>query len=167
MKKKKQKHTRSKRVDTGSVVDTKDFAGKIVRNKQTGWNDLKINAPKWYQHQLNKFTAGERVSLYISSRKPKRTQQQNRYYWGAYLPLIAKETGEHDLERLHRLFVGKFLTEEIVEVLGQKVRITKSTTTLSKAEFSEYIMNIEAETGIQSPPTQNYLDPAPMHDDPL
>lgn len=166
MKKKKQKHTRTKRdYDTG-ITDTKDFAGVIVVNKQTGRNELKINSPMWYQHQLQKFKKGDRVSMYISTRRPKRTIQQNRYYFGAYLPLIAKETGEHNIERLHRYFAGKFLTTEIVKVLGQSVRLVKSTTELSVSEFSEYIMNIEADTGVMAPPTQNYFDPAPMHTDP-
>ena len=81
---------------------------------------------------------------------------QNRYYWGAYLPIISEETGENDLERLHELFKGLFLTKTIAEVLGKKVRITKSTTELSVSEFMEYITNIEEFTGITSPPTENY-----------
>lgn len=164
MKKKKQKYTRTFREFPNMVVDTKDFAGKIVLNKQTGRNELKYNSPLWFQHQLQKFKAGERVSMYISSRRPKRTQQQNRYLWGAYYPLIAKETGEQDLDKLHALFTGKFLTTEISMVLGQQVRLKRSTAELSKAEFSEYIMAIEGETGIAAPPTQNYFDPAPLID---
>lgn len=159
---KKQKHTRTKREFAPEVVETKDFSAKVVLDGE-GKNMLKINSPVWYRHQLSKFRTGETVTLYVSSRRPKRTIQQNRYYWGVYLPLIAKETGEHDLEALHKLFSGKFLSEGIKEVLGQKMRITKSTTSLSKADFSEYIMNIEAETGIEAPPTANYFDdPAPM-----
>ena len=65
---------------------------------------------------------------------------------------------EHDIEGLHRLFSGKFLSEGIREILGEKVRKTKSTTSLSKSDFSEYIMNIEAETGIKAPDTKNYFD---------
>ena len=159
-KKKKQKYTRTKHeFDSASIVDTKDFAAQIVEGAH-GRNELKISSPVWYQHQLNKFRPKERVSLYISSRRPKRTVQQNRYYWH-FLEVIGKETGEHDTERLHSLFSGKFLTTGIVEVLGEKVRMKRSTTELSKSDFSEYIMNIEAETGIVAPPTQNYFDPAP------
>lgn len=146
------------------VVETKDFAAEIVADPEGG-KKLKISAPTWYKHQINKFKEGDHVSVFVSSRRPKRTIQQNRYYFGAYLPLIAKETGENDIERLHKLFAGMFLTEEIVHVLGKPVRMVRSTTTLSKAEFTEYIMKIEAETGIASPPTQNYFDPAPTHEE--
>jgi hypothetical protein len=156
-KKAKQKHTRTKREFAPDIVDTKDFKAKIVLDDE-GKNMLRISSPVWYRHQLSKFRTGETVTLYVSSRRPKRTLQQNAYYWGVYLPIIAKETGEHDIEALHKLFSGKFLSSGIKEVLGEKVRITKSTSTLSKNDFSEYIMNIEAETGIEAPPTENYFD---------
>lgn len=157
-KNKKQKHTRTKRgLYVAEVVETKDFGAKVVEDTE-GKKTLKINSPVWYRHQLQKFKLGETVTLYVSSRRPKRSQQQNRYYWGVYLPLIAKETGEGDLDALHKLFAGKFLSEGIKTVLGSPVRMVKSSATLSKAEFSEYIMNIESETGIESPPTENYFD---------
>lgn len=160
-KKKKQKHTRTQRENVAEVVETKDFNAKVILDND-GKQTLKILAPVWYRHQLQKFRLGETVSLYVSSRRPKRTLQQNRYYFGVFLPLVAKETGEQDIEKLHRLFSGKFLTEGIVEVLGQKVRMVKSTTSLSKSDFSEYIMAIEAETGVEAPPTANYFDLPPQ-----
>lgn len=160
-KKKKQKHTRTQREFTPEIVETKDFNAKVILDND-GKQTLKILAPVWYRHQLQKFRLGETVSLYVSSRRPKRTLQQNRYYFGVFLPLVAKETGEQDIEKLHRLFSGKFLTEGIVEVLGQKVRMVKSTTSLSKSDFSEYIMAIEAETGVEAPPTANYFDLPPQ-----
>ena len=136
------------------ITDTKDFSATIqVIN---GKNDLLISHRNWYDTQLNKFKVGEKVSIYVSSRRPKRSEAQNRYYWGVYLPLIANETGERDLDRLHRLFTGMFLTTGIELVLGKQVRITRSTTSLSKNDFAEYIMAIEAETGVQAPPTQEY-----------
>lgn len=158
MTEKKQKHKRTKRDPNAiEVVETKDFGAKVVLDNE-GKQTLKINSPVWYRHQIQKFKLGETVTLYVSSRRPKRSMQQNRYYWGAYLPAIAKETGEGDLDALHKLFTGKFLSEGIKVVLGSQVRMVKSTATLSKAEFSEYIMSIEAETGIEAPPTENYFD---------
>jgi hypothetical protein len=117
---------------------------------------LVIGSKKFFQHQLGKFKDGERVTLQLTNMKPKRTLQQNAYYWGAYLPLIAEQTGENDIDHLHELFKGKFLTKEIVEVLGEKVRIKGSTTKLSKGEFSNFITSIQLLTGIEPPPTENY-----------
>lgn len=136
------------------ITDTKDFSATI--EEVDGKKVLAISHRNWYDTQINKFKVGEKVSLYVSSRRPKRSEAQNRYLWGVYYPLIAEETGERDLDRLHNLFKGKFLTTAIVMVLGEKVRITKSTASLSKNDFSEYIMAIEAETGVQAPPTQEY-----------
>lgn len=156
---KKGKHTRTEQPFRDDyITETKDFAGVIVQGDDGVSKKLKINSSTWYQTQLNKFRVGEKVTMYISSKRPKRSLQQNSYYWGVYLPLIAKETGEHSIERLHQLFSGKFLTKEITTVLGEPVRIKKSTTELTKATFSEYIMDIEAFTGISAPPTEGYFD---------
>jgi len=153
--------TQKREPEEDVLIQTERFAA-VVRH-QPGGAVLRIKSPVWYHHQLNKFKDGQEVTLSVSNRKPKRTEQQNRYYWGVYLPLVAKETGEANLEALHELFKGKFLTEGIVEVLGQKTRLKKSTTELSKAEFSMFIMNIEAETGIAAPPTESY-GLAPLRD---
>lgn len=134
-----------------TTTKTQTFAGEI--KVIGGKNTLVYNSPSYYQHQINKFKENDRVTVYVTNERPKRTTAQNSYYWGVYLPLISKETGESDLDRLHTLFKGKFLTTNIVEVLGEKVRITKSTTNLSTSEFAEYIMSIEALTGIMAPPT--------------
>jgi len=158
----KKKHARTKRENPAEVTETKDFAATIEVDPRTGKNGLKISAPSWYQHQLNKFKPGEKVSLYVSSRRPKRTSAQNRYYW-LFLTMICEETGETNPERLHRLFAGMFLCTGIAKVFGKHtVRDVRSTTSLSKAEFSEYIDKIAAETGVQPPPTQGYLDDGPQ-----
>lgn len=99
---------------------------------------------------------GKEFALTINERKPKRSERQNAYYW-LYIGIISNETG-FTPDELHTMFKGKFLTREIKEVMGQKVRITKSTTDLSKSEFAEYIMEIETFTGIQTPNTDDYYE---------
>lgn len=135
------------------ITDTKDFAGEI--QLVDGKKVLKILSRAWYETQINQFRVGEKVSLYISNRKPKRTEAQNRYYFGVYLPLVAKETGEHNLRKLHAYFKDQFLGID-VQVLGKTIRFQKSSTELSKNDFSEFIMNIEADSGVQAPPVENY-----------
>lgn len=146
--------SKKERLDT--VTRSEQFAATIKKSADHVGNILIITSRAFYQNQLNKFRDGEKVTMVIHSRKPKRTEQQNRYYWGAYIPLIAAETGERDYDALHELFKGKFLTKGIKEVLGEKVRIKGSTTDLDIAEFSAFIMAIEEFTGIQSPPVENY-----------
>lgn len=136
------------------VTRTENFAGTIV-DSPIG-KKLIVKSKEWYKHQINKFRVGENVTLVVHSERPKRSEQQNKFYWGVYLPKVAEETGEKDLDRLHELFKGKFLTEGVVEVLGEKVRMKKSTTELSKSEFTEYIMAIENHTNVKAPPTENW-----------
>lgn len=136
------------------VTITQSFAAQIF--KEGGDARLQVKSNTFYIHQLNKFKNGEQVTLYVTNRRAKRTLSQNAYYWGVYLPLIAAETGEQNLDRLHELFKGLFLTKGIVEVLGRKVRIKGSTTNLSVGDFCDYIMKIQGETGVEAPPTENY-----------
>src|SRR3972149_2341739 len=89
-----------------SVTYSQPFAAKIVQ--EGGLNKLVVKNQRWYQYQLQKFKPGMEVTLIINNRKPKRTEQQNGYYWGVYLPLISEKTGEHEIGRLHELFKGKF-----------------------------------------------------------
>lgn len=139
-----------------SVTYSQGFAAIIKYDSTTGGKKLVLNSPKWYANQLQKFKDGENVTLMIHNRKPKRSEQQNRYYWGVYLPLIAEKTGEQNIDRLHELFKGLFLTSAVVQVLGKAVRMKKSTTQLNKVGFSEYIMAIETETGVAAPPVEDY-----------
>jgi hypothetical protein len=144
------------------ITRTEPFAA-VIKKGEDGKNTLVVRSKVYYQHQLNKFKDGTPVTLEVHTKKAKRTEQQNRYYWGVYLPLIANETGERDLDALHALFTGKFLTEGIVTVLGQQVRLKKSTTALGVGEFCQYIMDIEALTQVEAPPTENH-DLAPLRD---
>lgn len=142
--------------DSQSVTRSQPFAARIVASKLDGRKSLVVESKMWYQHALNKFPDGTKVTLEVHTRKAKRSEQQNRYYWGVYLPLIARETGEGDLDALHELFKGKFLSEGVVEVLGQKVRKKKSTTELGVGEFCQFILDIETLTGVTPPPTENW-----------
>lgn len=145
------------------TYQSRNFSAIIVDDRDNpGWRKLKLESPMYYQHSLNKFKTNDKVTLSLTNKRPKRTDSQNRYYWGVYLPLIAEETGEQDLDSLHELFKGKFLTTKLRKVLGLPTRITKSTTELSVVEFIEYIIAIEALTGVAAPPTENY-SLAPLH----
>jgi hypothetical protein len=141
------------------VKQTTSFAG-VIRTGADGIKRLHVRSQRWYLHQISKFKDGEEVSLVVTNLRAKRSEAQNNYYWGVFLPIVADHTGERNLDRLHTLFKGKFLTTGVVDVLGQKVRMTRSTTELNKSQFCQFIIDIEAETGVEAPPTENYgLDP--------
>lgn len=132
------------------------FAAEIIEDKDTGKKKVRILAEWYYHHAINKLKPGDKVTVVIEQKKWKRSEAQNAYLWAVYYPLIARETGEGNIDRLHELFKGLFLTTGIYKVLGKTVRVTRSTTDLSVGDFCEFILNIQNETGIEAPPTENY-----------
>lgn len=137
------------------TLQKKSFAATVIEDAVSHKKVWRITAPLWLQNHLNKFKVGDQITLTITNEKPKRTENQNRYYW-MYLGMIAEQTG-NDIDDLHTLFKGLFLGKEIVEVFGHKVRRAGSTTELSAGQFSDYIRRIEEKTGILAPPTEGYL----------
>ena len=104
--------------------------------------------PYHYKAVLERFE-GKEVEVTIEEWLDNRTTAQNRYLW-AYYTLISTETGD-DANSLHELFKRQFLAPRFIVAMGQTVKIPGSTAKLSKKEFSEYIMRIEAETSITFP----------------
>lgn len=120
---------------------TPKFKG-IVQNGKLTINDLQ--GFKGYLSNL----VGE-VSIVVKKWSETRTDQQNRLYW-SFLRLIADEYGD-DPNDLHEYFKQKYITPEFKVVMGRERSIRKSTTRLSKKEFTEYLKRIELETGIMIP----------------
>lgn len=153
-------YNKSKLVHT---YKSQSFSGEIMGELTSMNKKLRLISPDFYQTFLNvKCSVGEKVTVTITTKKPGRTESQNRYYWGVYLPAIMAETGEDDIYALHELFKGTCLDGEIKMVLGKPVRIKKSTTELSVSEFNDFVLNIEKMTGVLAPPTESH-DLAPMH----
>ena len=102
-------------------------------------------------------TQGKPIWVRVQNNNPTRTQAQNQFYWGIYLPTIAKEWGG-DKDSLHNYFKELFVPSEI-DILpnGRKLKRYKTTTDMTTKEFSEYIRNIEVETGILAPMTLNEI----------
>ena len=132
---------------------SQSFLGMITAK---GMNrQIEFLSDRYYQYYLRtQLDVGDKVSVNITNKKPKRTIRQNSFLW-AYYTLIAQDTG-HSPEEIHEWAKGKFLPSKVVDVMGDKVRMKASTTDLSVSEFIEYVMKIEAETGIVMPPLENW-----------
>ncbi len=118
------------------------FYGKSV--------DLKFkpdNTKAWLDYLES--VEGKALVMQIDQEKWVRTAQQNKFYW-SYLRIIANETG-HTEDELHQLFKRKFLSPEFKVILGQELRLPRSTTKLDKIEMGEYMDRIAAETGVPIP----------------
>jgi len=97
---------------------------------------------------LNQFE-GKRVEVIIKKARSKRSDNQNRYYWGCVVKIVRQ--GLKDLgwimspEETHDFLKDKFLGYETMAnseglEIGKKY---KSTTELTKTEFGEYIEQIQ------------------------
>ncbi len=74
------------------------------------------------------------VDVQIGKHYKRRTERENRYYWGVIIPLVAAEMGDEDPEFVHaslQVAVGHYKI-----VLGEKVPL--GTSKLSTVEFEEY-----------------------------
>jgi len=123
----------------------KIFTGKIL-DGSIEWGDYNP------LYNLSEYE-GKPIKLVIEDKK--RTLPQNSLYW-AYLHIISRETG-NDIEDLHYSFRFSFLEPQLVEVSdfnkGGRTMVAelRSTTSLSKQEFTDYLERICAETGIPIP----------------
>lgn len=105
-------------------------------------------------HDLEAFRAhfksmeGQEVDLTIGKRKKSRSNNQNRYYWGICIKLLADFIGYTD-EEMHEALKMKFLL-----VHGDKLDTVKSTAELSTVEFESYLGQVKmfaAQLGVVIP----------------
>lgn len=105
-----------------------------------------VNKPM-FDKELQGFE-GKDVFVTLKEAKSTRSDNQNRYYFGVVLKIISDETG-NDVEDLHEYFKTKYLPVEEKEILNSKVYTYKSTTSLVKKDFEEYLEKIRAFAAIE------------------
>ena len=77
--------------------------------------------------------SGKRVQVTVEKIKRSRTNQQNKYYWGCVVKLIAEHTG-HDPEQIHEALKAMFSPKWYMG----KTAVPTSTTLLDTLSFVEY-----------------------------
>ena len=82
---------------------------------------------------LKSFKPDTRLEIVIKKYVPKRTDSQNKYYWGVVVKMIADYTGM-DKDSTH-----DGLRQIFLKVEHEKLPTIKSTAKLSTIEFAEYI----------------------------
>ena len=99
---------------------------------------------KRYLHSLR----GE-VELVVRKWRKKRTDKQNRYYWGVVIPILCESFG-YSNEEMHEALKWKFLKNR----KSDKLVTVKSTAGLSTIGFNNYVDGIvrwSAQEGIVIP----------------
>lgn len=108
----------------------KRFKAKVINGKLT------LRRLSLWNTNLQNFE-GKEVEVCIKKWRDKRTNQQNKYYWGAIIPLLAENFG-YENEEMHEALKFKFLSK------GHTTLPTViSTTKLDTADFFEYIEKIK------------------------
>lgn len=104
------------------------FNGTVEKGK------LKLNSPEAFNRYI--FTLEGPVTLEIKKVKQGRSLNQNSYYWGVVVPILASDLG-YEVEEMHEALKWKFL-----RVNDKELPTVRSTAKLSKGEFVEYIDRI-------------------------
>jgi hypothetical protein len=84
----------------------------------------------------------------LEKKRSKRSNEQNRYYWGVVVPLVKQgltELGNMvNLESTHDFIKSEFNYKEIVnQNTGEIKKLPNSTTQLTKTEFSQMIERVK------------------------
>lgn len=109
--------------------------------------------PKWKRKQVMEQNDGRMVTISVA--KPKRSQQQNNFYW-MYLSLIESETGNVASD-LHEYCKRKFLRPVFITINGESVKVANTTTGLSKNDFSDYLDKISAWSEVPVPDVDTWI----------
>jgi hypothetical protein len=92
---------------------------------------------------------GKPLRLIITAEEKKRNEQQNRFYWGAVLRSISEQAWvaghQFDKDTWHEYFARLYgVCEDVTLPDGEVITRRKSTTTMTVAEFSEYLDQVQA-----------------------
>jgi len=116
---------------------------------------LRHDNPSAFSRYLQ--TLKGRVDVIVKRRRPIRSDNQNRWWHGVILPLIAEETG-NDPETVCLVFRTKFLPRRTIKWGKKHISVPLSTADLDKNEFGEFIEQVRAhsaqELGITIPDPQ-------------
>lgn len=110
-----------------------------VRDDRLCPTDAQKNVVKAFLSQRD----GKEVVVTFSSLRKVRSGNQNRFYWGICMSMIALETG-HSPEEIHEWCKDAFLPRSYVTIAGVEREIAKSTTDLTTTEFEAYLDRIRA-----------------------
>jgi hypothetical protein len=95
------------------------------------------------------------VDVTVKRHRDRRSDQQNRYLWGAVYPAILKHLEGWDAEDIHEFCLGEWSGWEILEGLGRKrMKPLRRSSKLSTTEFMDFVDHIQrtmAEKGIYIP----------------
>lgn len=113
---------------------------KIKFKAQVVNKEIVYVSPLYVSHHLRKLE-GKKVLVEIAEEKRKRSVNQNSYYWGVVVPLIAEEMGEDDEAYIHALMKFMFL-KKTKEINGRVYEAVGSTKKLTTDKFNIFLEKV-------------------------
>ncbi len=133
------------------TYETRHIIVKIVLDPETKKRRAQVVHPDYYQREIDQIPVGSEGWMAITTKKPKRSEAQNRYMH-LYFTLIAMAHGHGvTMEEVKSWAKGKCLASGITEVFGDKVRKVKETSKLTIGEMIEFLARVECESNIPLP----------------
>ena len=105
------------------------FEGHVVEKKLKLLEIEKSAIARW----VATFKNGTKLDIIIRKHKSKRTDEQNRYYWGVVIPILADYFGHDNPEDMHEDLKRKFNPVESKITPGKMIGGT--TTKMSTVDF--------------------------------
>jgi hypothetical protein len=113
-----------------------------------------IRLPKHVGDEVRGAFAGKDIEVIFRRPRKQRSNEQNRYYWGAVIPAILqgfRDLGNdvqpgnpEDAEVIHQYLKARFLPpREVADAAGEAHRLPGSTAGLSTAQFMDYIAAVQ------------------------
>lgn len=106
--------------------------------------------------RLNRYTTWE---VTIVEKKPKRSENQNRYLWGVCYAELCKVLLGWSAEDVHEYMLGEWSGWETLEGFGRKrLRPLRRSSRLNKQEFADFVAFIQqkaAEHGVFIPDAES------------
>lgn len=119
--------------------------------------DGQITLPKRVRGEVCRVFEGKPIEVTFRRKRKRRSDQQNRYYWGVVVPLIVEafiDLGHSELVlgnaeshgMIHNLLKRRFLPDGITleDREGNVYELDPSTTKLTTVEMMEYTERIQA-----------------------
>lgn len=113
------------------MTATPKFPGTIKDGKPVLDNIRK------YRAYLAGFKEGARIELVLRKQTKKRTDPQNRFYWGVVIPMLAEHFG-YSKDEMHEALKWKFLQKP-----GANPPTVGSTKKMDTVKFNAYIEQIQ------------------------
>lgn len=120
--------------------------------------DRSVESEQRALQALMSLERGKAWSVKVDEKKPKRSEQQNRYLWGVCYAELCKVLPGWDSEDVHEYMLGEHFGWETIEGLGRKrIKPIRRSSRLNKMEFADFVSFIQrkaAEHGVFIPDAQ-------------